>query len=79
MREAKAAMRVIKAEAAEEVKALKEQLKLAQKREAELAKLMAKKIETMVKAGEKWEKKALAQLEKKLAPKKRRGRPRKKA
>lgn len=63
-------MKNLKAEANSEIKELKEALKSAQKREQEIRKLVTTKVEAMVAHGEKWEKNAMKQLEKKLSGKK---------
>jgi hypothetical protein len=78
--DARGRMKTLKAEATKEIKGLKEALQAAQKRESEIRKLVSKKIEVMVAHGEKWEKSAMKQIEKKLSGKKtRRRRPAKKA
>jgi hypothetical protein len=63
-------LKKLKVEAAAEIKELKVALKSAQKREQEIAKMVGKKVEAMVAFGEKWEKKAMKAVEKKVSGKK---------
>ena len=70
LNDAKSMLQNLRTEANKEIKELKDALKVAQTREGEIRKLVTKKVQAMVAYGEKWEKNAMKQVEKRLSGKK---------
>lgn len=70
LNDARSMLKNLRIEANKEIKDLKDALKVAQTREGEIRKLVTKKVQAMVAYGEKWEKNAMKQIEKRRSGKK---------